>query len=123
MTAPEIVVHEKRPRWTPELQRQFMGEAVRVRACWSLADIAPRPADDGPLVAVLDLDAAPAESLHFLARGTGRPWRLPVLVLASPRMADLEWSVRELGATAFLPADIGGDELATLCRRQWRIFD
>ena len=119
MPAPEIVVHEKRPRWAPELQRQFVGEEVRVRGCRSLADAVPRAADAAPRVVVLDLEAAPAETLHFLGHWGPKARRWPVVVIGSTRTADLEWPARELGALAFLPEEVSGEDLARLCRRQW----
>ena len=42
MSDPVIVVLEKRPRWTPELQRQLQSQRVAVKACRSVADVRER---------------------------------------------------------------------------------
>jgi DNA-binding NtrC family response regulator len=71
-------------------------------------------------VIVLDFDSGAADCLQFLGRMAGRnPWR-PVIVIGSARTVDLEWPIRELGALAFLPGTVSGEDLARLCRRQWR---
>ena len=128
-----VIVFEKRPRWAPELQRQFDDdEDVRVRACNSTADLERMQAEteddragdwagepSGVRVAVLDFDAAPAECLQYLGRRIGRRLDCPSIVIGSPRTAALEWSVRELGAVEFVVDFISGERLASLCRRQW----
>ena len=53
--AATAVVFEKRPRWGPELERQFKNEDVRVVECRSLADVAERTADVARGVILLDL--------------------------------------------------------------------
>jgi len=112
-------VFEKRPRWAPELERQFANEAVRIVACRSLRDVADRSATVTRGVIVLDLAAAAAECLRFLGGRLGDAAALPVFVVGSERTAALEWPVRELRATAFFSRTIPGHELADLCRRQW----
>ena len=112
MAGVEVVVHERRPRWTPQLQRHLAAEGFRVRGCRSLADVAPGRLT--PSVAILELEAAPAESLHFLARNAGS---CPIIVIAGPASAELEWPIRELGATAVVSEDVSPDALANLCRR------
>ena len=42
MLTPTILVFERRPRWVPELERQFAGEEVRVRGCGRPRDIEER---------------------------------------------------------------------------------
>jgi len=112
-------VFEKRPRWAPELERQFANESVRIVACRSLHDVADRSADVERGVIVLDLAAETAECLRFLGGRVGDAAALPVFVVGSDRTAALEWTVRELGATAFFPRTIPGHEMADLCRRQF----
>lgn len=127
-----VIVFEKRPRWAPELQRQFDDEDVRVRACNSTVDLermqvgtddvyagARAGAPSGVCVGVLDFDAAPAECLQYLGRRIGRRLDCPSIVIGSPRTVALEWSVRELGAVEFVVDAISGERLARLCRRQW----
>lgn len=113
------IVFEKRPRWAPELERQFASENVRVVECRSLLDVAERSANVAQGVILLDLVGAAAECLRFLGRRLGDGAALPVFVVGSDRTAALEWPVRDLGATAFFAKTIPGHEMAELCRRQW----
>ena len=117
--APLVLVFEKRPRWAPELQRQFADEEVRIRACRSTADVDERLRESPGSLVVLDLRAGSAACLQFLAAGSQKPVRPPMIVVGSLRTAELEWPMRELGATEFLP-DPPGDRLAAVCRRQWQ---
>lgn len=113
------VVFEKRPRWGPELQRQFADQNVRVVECRSLADVAERTADIHRGVVLLDLAFKTAECLKFLGRRLNDGAALPVFVVGSNRLAGLEWSVRDLGAAAFFVHTIPGHQMAELCRRQF----
>ena len=114
-----VVVFEMRPTWTPELQRQWRSRSVRVRGCRAIADI-----DDGLNgsrmgVVVLDLDGDAESCLRYLDRRMER-WRgVPVVAVGSERMRELEWSVRELGATSFVCGRVKGAELADCCQRLW----
>ena len=116
---PYIVVFEKEPRWAPELKRQFLGDDVTVRACRSVSDIESKWESAEETVIVLDLEAEPANCLQFLGQSMGDSAHPPVIVIGSSRVLELEWSVRELGAVEFLPDSVLGEDLATLCRRQW----
>ena len=108
-----LSVFEKRPRWTPELKRQFAGEAVRVRGCRRTEDLR------GSRVALLEFEAHPAECLQFLSRHVGDDAGMSVIVIGSSRLQELEWFVRELGARHFVIPPITGPDLARLCRRQF----
>jgi DNA-binding NtrC family response regulator len=116
---PTAIVFEQRPRWAPELERQFADEGVRVIACRSLTDVAERSARTPVGVILLDLQDAAADCLRFLGRRVSDAVALPVLIVGSDQTADLEWPVRDLGALAFFATKIPGDEMASLCRRQW----
>lgn len=118
-TPPTAVVYEKRPRWAPELERQFEEESVHVVECRSLADVIERSCGVRRGVILLDLSFKTADCLKFLGRRLNDGAELPVFVIGSPRQAALEWSVRDLGATAFFPKAIPGHQLAELCRRQF----
>ena len=123
MAVPGIIVMERRPRWTPELQRQFVDEDVRVRSCRRTADIERMLGDAPRSILVLDLDAGPAECLQFLGRLIGRACSPPIIAIGPERLAELEWQMRELGVLAFLPGTVSGEELAGLCQRQWGLTD
>jgi DNA-binding NtrC family response regulator len=120
MLTPTLLIFERRPRWVPELERQFFGQDVRVRGCRSLKDVLERLASPADCVVVLDLEAAPAECLQTLGRLMTRSPSPTILVLASEAYRELEWPIRELGATAFLEEPVPGDEMAEWCRRQFR---
>jgi DNA-binding response OmpR family regulator len=115
-TATTAVVFEKQPRWAPELQRQFAGDEVRVVACRSLKDVEERCARVSRGVVLLDAAAATADCLQFLRRGMADPHALPVVIVGSKWITDLEWAFREVGAAAFFINRIPGHEMASLCR-------
>jgi hypothetical protein len=117
--APAIIVFEKQPRWVPELQRQFEAEDVAIIGCRSLRDVRERSQGVERGVILLELTSEPAGCLRFLGQTVDQPGALDVFVVASARTADLEWPVRDLGAKAFFPERIPGEQMASLCRRQW----
>ena len=116
---PTVIVFEKRPRWAPELERQFLAEDVRVVACRSVKDLADRAAGVTTGALLLDAAVAPADCLHYLRQALSDPRTLPAFVVGAPAVAPLEWTFRELGARAFFAKKIPGHEMASLCRRQW----
>jgi DNA-binding response OmpR family regulator len=118
-TAPTAVVFEKQPRWAPELQRQLAAESVRVVACRSLKDVDERCAGVSCGIVLLDASVATADCLEFLRRGMADPEALPVVIVGSKRIADLEWAFREVGAAAVFVSRIPGHEMASLCRKLW----
>ncbi len=119
MTPATVIVVERRPRWTPELQRQFVDEDVRVRSVRSTADVLEAVERAPKCVVLLDFDSAPAECLQFLGRWIGLVPFLSIVVVGSQRTASLEWVVRELGALEFFADVSAGEDIVRLCRRQW----
>ncbi len=119
MLTPTLLIFESRPRWVPELERQFIGQNVRVRGCGSLSILEERLMQTANNVVILEWEAAPANGLETLA---GLMTRIPsptILVTATAAYRELEWPVRELGAVAFLEEPISGEEMAAYCRRQF----
>jgi hypothetical protein len=116
---PATIVLEKRSRWAPELERQFVNENVRVIGCRSFHDVMAHSVDTACGAILIDLAADPVESLRFLARRAAETSRLPVLVIGSEQTAELEWPLRDLGVTAFFARRVAAHEVAALCRRQW----
>ena len=115
--APAVFVFEKSPRWEAELKRRLGERSVRVRPCRSAADLLTFCRDAPGSVAVLDLEAGPAEVLQLLAallalRSSVRP-----VVIGSAETAELEWPARELGAIDYVTDRIGGAALAQICRK------
>lgn len=109
---------ERRAWWTPELQRQFASEDVRVRSRRSLGDL-PALLESSPHVLVLEFELAPAGCLQWLGRRVGASAELATIVIGTDRTAELEWLVRELGAVDFVMETVPGHALADLCRRQF----
>ena len=112
-----IVVFESRPRWEPELQRQFRNESVRVRGCRTLGELSafsfPPVAD----VLVLDLPDDLAECLQWLSKLVTSPRVPSVIALCPSDVRDLEWTLREVGVREVVFGDLSGAELARNCRR------
>ena len=111
------MVFESRPRWEPELQRQFRDESVRVRGCRTWREVStfafPPIAD----VLVIDLPEDMTECLQWLSKLVAPP-RIPsVIVLCSLEAADLEWTLRDVGVREVLIGDLSGEQLARICRR------
>ena len=123
MTPATVIVVERRPRWTPELQRQFINEDVRVRSVRSTADVLEALERTPKCVVLLDFDSALAECLQFLGRWIGPVPFLPIVVVGSQRTASLEWVVRDLGALEFFADVPAGEDIVRLCRRQWTQYD
>lgn len=119
MPSPSIIVYEKQPQWCPELQRQFLDEAVDVLGCSGPADFERRMRSESAAVGVIDVDAAPQDCLQLIARLGRDCVYAPIIAIGSTQTAALEWPIRELGALEFSRVRPQGAELARLCRRQW----
>lgn len=119
---PTVLVYEMRPRWTPELKRQFVSHPVQVRGCGSWSDVRDRLTKSGNCLLVLDLAVGAAETLRFLGHQIGNRLSRPVVVIGENRSAELEWLLRESGILQFFTEDVSGEELADFCRRQWRMM-
>ncbi len=119
MAVSTVVVFEKRQRLTPELQHQFTGESVRIRVCRSLTDVRPTLHDAPRSILVVDLEAALGECLQFLGQMVGETPFVPIIAIGSYQTAEWEWAIRELGVVEFVPRFESGEDLASLCRKQW----
>ena len=108
---------ESRRRWTPELARQFVQSAVRVRGFDSLPALHSALPAAARAVAIVELDAAPADCLRWLASQMNDWPRNAIIVVGSHRTAEFEPLVRELGAVEFVLDTVTGESLARICRR------
>jgi hypothetical protein len=66
---------------------------------------------------IIDLEHRTAELLTGMGRDVLRTERTPLIVLALARWGELEWVLREAGASAFFAAWPTGEELVRCCRR------
>lgn len=112
-----VLVCEREPYWTPELQRQFHGGDIVVRGCQRWSDLAALSREFSRTVHVIDLEQCAAECLIGLGQRCREAHASPVVVLSSPRLAELENVLREAGAQAFFPELPTGADLARCCRR------
>lgn len=110
---------ESRSRWVPELQRQFRDESVRVRGCGSWNEVStfafPPTAD----ALVLELPEDLADCLQWLSKLVAPPRVPPVIVLCPVEVAELEWTLRDVGVQEVLVGELTGERLARTCRRSW----
>jgi DNA-binding response OmpR family regulator len=112
-----VLVYEREPYWTPELQRRLADEPVVVRSCGRLSDLDVLPAGFDHSVVILDLTADPAGCLAWLAR---RRANAPVVALGPSELAELEATFRSVGVTSFQTGAVANGDLARLCRRWLR---
>lgn len=112
-----IVVFESRPRWEPELQRQFRNESVRVRGCRMLSELSAFAFPPVAEVLVIDLPEDMTECLQWLSKLVAPPRAPSVIVLCSSATADLEWTLRDVGVREVLVGELSGEQLARTCRR------
>jgi hypothetical protein len=113
-----IAVFEHQPRWAPELERRFDDDRdVTVGACRRTRDLAALLAEAERGVIVLDVTADPAACLDHLSRTPHGS--TPIVAILTRQTHDLEWSLRELGATAVLDEFEPGHVVADACRRTW----
>lgn len=119
MIVAEVIVLEKRARWSPELQRQFQKDSVVVRACRDAASlrelIAIARAEANHCIAVLDPAGWPGECLPVIA--WLRRLEIRIVVVGYVGIELLEPSLRELGATTLLLPPVAGYEIGDACRR------
>lgn len=104
------------------MQRQFLNEPVQVRSGRGLRDLAGL-LTSSPDVLIVEFELAPAGCLQWLGRRSGEAAQVPVVVIGTTRTAELEWFVRELGATEVVLDTVPGYVLAGLCRRQFKRAD
>lgn len=113
-----IAVYEPRPYWGPELQRQFLGSSIAIREYRALNDLIPSIAPFPRAILVIDFHEMLHDCLSWLTANFRNPLLdCPKIACGSKESDDLEWFVRDLGVTAFLPDVIPGDDFAHLCRR------
>ena len=126
-----IVVFETRPRWQPELQRQFVDQPVRVQGCRNWNELSAlafpssvkragdrrlaRTAAVDAIVIELPDDAAPC--LQWLSSLTVQELVPPIIVLLPSEAAELEWPLRDAGVHDVLVGELAGERLARCLRR------
>jgi hypothetical protein len=116
-----VAVFEKRPFWGPELQRRLATRRVLVRECRTTGDLIPATSGYGAAVILLDVTSAPTDCLTWLGWQFREPQRRPVIAAAASELVELEWTLREVGAIAFVDESTPGCDIARLCLRQLRL--
>jgi hypothetical protein len=119
--AVSVIVLESRPRWVPELRRRLIKPPISVRACRSLIDA--RESARGsvlPCLLLIDLSVTPEACVTWMGQRTREERRHAVVAIAPSTVADLEWILRDLGASAVLSDASTADEVARVCQRQWQ---
>ena len=114
-----IALLEAKPRWGPELQRQFLRSAIEIRECRTIDDLFRTPIQAPAGLFLVDLDSFIEDLLAEFTSKQGRnsaPW--PVVGIASESLAPFEWILRDAGLAEFLPSTMTGEELSRVCRRQ-----
>ncbi len=114
-----VIVLEVRPRWVPELKRQFQSRGIVVRGARSPAEACEMLAGAARGLLIVELDAIRDHPADALQSGLAAAGAVPVIVIASRGSADLEWAVRELGAFDVLSEETSGETLAAVCMKQW----
>jgi hypothetical protein len=117
MSRRAVVVCEREPYWTPELQRQFLGERVTVRGCRKWSELVTLSQEFETALRIVDFDFIAAECLAGMAHDAASVNRQPLLLLVTGERAEFEWPLRDGGADAVLSNRIAADELARYCRR------
>src|SRR5262245_17467850 len=115
--SPAIVVFERSRRREIQLKRRLAGDRVLVRPCRSAGDLLDLCRARPGSVAVIARDVGAGPALRCREDGLTQRLVLASLVIASAEFADLEWPLRELGATAVLPETVRAEKLVRLCRR------
>lgn len=109
-----VIVVEPTSWRTPELQRQFVGAAIRVQPLGPSRVVSELVADETGGVVVWDWQQQPAIGLAWLMERTQR-WKTVILLDASDqRFAPV---LRELGAASIGSRSDGPTELAVVIRR------
>ncbi len=127
-----VVVLESRPRWEPELQRQFVDDRVRVRGCRTVNELAalvfwsvPTESTDSASTVkiadtvVMQISENAAACLQWITGLAARPQVPAVIALCSTESSELEWTLREAGVREVLIDEHSGERLARCCRHCW----
>lgn len=116
---PDIIVIERKARWTPELQRQVNGtksEAFSITSCCNWSGLRPQKIAAGTLI-VIDVNFGVAECLHFLSRMLPHLDGCAVVVIGSQATHLLEWIFYEMGVAVYLADCDHGEKLICICHR------
>ncbi len=117
MRAPPLIVYERNPYWGPELQRQFLHGATKIRGTGSLERAVRMIGEVPGSLFVMDSHAGVSECLRSVLGLRNSPQPFSTMLIGSNHINGLEWAARELGVDHYVPESIRGDELAGLCRR------
>lgn len=118
-----VIVLEQATRFRRELEIEWSRQAVtgtgdfvvgEIESATSVAEVESWANSNRTGVVVVDLAVGQPDVLRLLERWD-RDW--PVVVVGPPETAELEWPLRELGATAVLFEPVNPSQLLTMCQR------
>ena len=116
-----IIVLEESTRFRRELETQWLRCDVGVRrvvgaieSAASVSEVMDRVGATWGGMVLADLSVGQPAVLRLL-ECWDRPW--PIVVVGMPVMAELEWPLRELGATAVLFEPVNPSRLWRMCER------
>ena len=118
-----VIVLEQSARFCRELEIEWSRHAVTgardfaiggVESAVSAAEVISWANSNRSGVVVADLTVGQPEVFRLLERWD---WNWPIVVVGPPETAELEWPLRELGATAVLFEPVNPSRLLAMCRR------
>lgn len=109
-----IAVFEREPWWRPELMRQFANDPVAIRQVAHIEPLRTEASGFDRIVGLCDVRGRPTEALSQLMRWTKAFPGCPFLIIGSEALAELEWTLRDLGATHLLTHAVRGGSLRLL---------
>lgn len=114
---PLLVVLESRPRWEPELKRALESAELRITACRTAAATLRLLAEARESVLIVDLEWGLAATLRIVEAVHERDLTRAILVVFPATSGELEWPLRELGATSALCETVARQALPALALR------
>lgn len=117
MFLPGIIIFEKGTRWEAGLKRYFLGQDLVIRPCRLVADVAAAWQQAPGSVTLIDLSTDTDIGLRVIRQATSQCPAGPVIAIVTPQQFDLEWPLRELGATCLWSSEAPPRTLAERCHQ------
>jgi len=117
-TPPAVLILEKTPFWSAELNRQFLDEPVSIRVRNQVQDVFSLLASNTVKILIIGVEIELDSVLRLLTDLSQSFPEVQTLVLLSTENLELEWSLREVGVSEIIPAPVSGDQLKQILRRR-----